>query len=177
MSVTFVAPGLSHVLGPVDAPLLNLKIHELFGILFVFFFFFLSFFLPFFLQERSESCCKVFVVDNNKRSFTFAEIGEMSRRFASNITKLGFTRGDRLGVWLPNRFEYVVALIGCSYAGIVLTTMNPAYRASELHHAASLVGIRGLVLQPKVKSSDYLAILKDAGNIPSLDFVFVCDGT
>jgi hypothetical protein len=53
MSVTFVAPGLSHVLGPVDAPLLNLKIHELFGILFVFFFFF-SFFLSSFFSSRAK---------------------------------------------------------------------------------------------------------------------------
>ncbi len=56
-------------------------------------------------------------------------------------------------------------------AGVVLTTMNPAYRASELHHAATLIGIKGLVMQARVKSSDYHAILKEAGNIHSLDWV------
>lgn len=152
--MSFVAPGLCHVLGPVDAPLLSLKIHEVF--------------------ERSESCCKVFLVEP-ARSWTYGEIGELSRRFAGNLLSLGFKRGDRLGVWLPSRVEYVIALVGCSFAGVVLTTMNPAYRASELHHAATLVGIRGLVLQTKVKSSDYLEILTEAGNIPSLDFVFVVD--
>ncbi len=57
-------------------------------------------------------------------------------------------------------------------AGVIMTTMNPAYRASELQHAANLVGIKGIVLQPQIKSSNYHQILKEAGNIPSLDFVF-----
>ena len=94
MSVTFRSPGLSDVVGDADSPLLHLQLHELF--------------------ERSESCCKVLVI-TQERSLTYDEIGVLSRSFAANLRKLGFKRGDRLGVWLSSRWEYVVTLIGCSY--------------------------------------------------------------
>lgn len=56
----------------------------------------------------------------------------------------------------------------CALAGIILVNVNPAYRATELHYAAKLVGLRGLVLQTHMKGSEYYTILQDAGNIPTL---------
>jgi acyl-CoA synthetase (AMP-forming)/AMP-acid ligase II len=109
--LSFVTPGLSHVRGMEDSPLLNMTIHELF--------------------ERAEDCCKVFLITPD-RNLTYDRVGVFARSLAASLLELGFKQGDRLGVWLPSRWEFVVCLIACSYIGVVLTTMNPAYRASGL---------------------------------------------
>jgi fatty-acyl-CoA synthase len=154
---SFVTPGASHVLGlDPEGPLERLTIHGAF--------------------LRAETCCKAFVIAPHQgRTLTYDQVGAMAREFAANLDqKLGFKRGDRLGVWLPNRWEFVVTLVGCSMAGVVLTTINPAYRASELAHACKLVGLKGLLLQARLKGSNYHDILKEAGAIPSLDCVIEC---
>jgi fatty-acyl-CoA synthase len=150
----FVTPGLAHVAGESGRPLLDMTCGEAF--------------------ERSERTrpLQTCVVDHEQRvKLSYAEVGRRSRAFALALRGLGMRDGDRVGVWLANRWEWVVTQVACFFEGIILVNVNPAYRASELHYAAKLVGLRALVLQPVLKHSDYYAILTEAGNIPSLEFI------
>ena len=74
-------------------------------------------------------------------------------------------------MWLGNRWEYCVAAIGTAMCGLIMATVNPAYRSDEFKHAAHLVGMRALIMQSSLKTSNYHDILRDAGNIPTLDLI------
>lgn len=50
--------------------------------------------------------------------------------------------------------------------GLVLVNLNPAYRAFELEHAIKLVGMKGIICTPQLKSSNYIALLNEM--IPEL---------
>jgi len=79
--------------------------------------------------------------------------------FAVGLLALGLRRGNRVGIWAPNRHEWVVTQFATARIGLVLVNINPAYRTAELEYALNKVGCRALVMARRHKSSDYLAML------------------
>jgi len=86
---------------------------------------------------------------------------------AAALLALGIRRGNRVGIWAPNRVEWLLVQFGTARVGAVLVNINPAYRTSELEFALNKVRCRVLVMARALKSSDYLGMLKEVA--PELD--------
>ena len=99
--------------------------------------------------------------------WTYAELDRRTDAFASGLLALGLEPGDRVGVWAPNCAEWAVAQFATARAGLILVSINPAYRTSELEHVLNKVGCAGLITAPRFKSSDYLQMLRTLA--PELD--------
>jgi len=80
-------------------------------------------------------------------------------RVAAGLLALGLAPGDRVGIWAPNRAEWVLLQFAAPKAGLVLVNINPAYRLHELEYALNKVGCRALVLPRRFKTSHYLELL------------------
>lgn len=65
------------------------------------------------------------------RSFTFAELRDEVRRTAAAIAGLGVQPGDRVAIWSPNTWHWVVGCLATHYAGAVLVPLNTRYTAGE----------------------------------------------
>lgn len=78
---------------------------------------------------------------------------------ASGLLALGLEKGDRLGIWSPNRPEWVLTQFATARIGVILVNINPAYRPAELEFALNKVGCKALVLAPSFKTSDYIGML------------------
>ena len=65
------------------------------------------------------------------RSFTFAQLREEVRRTAAAIAGLGVEPGDRVAIWSPNTWHWVVGCLAIHYAGAVLVPLNTRYTADE----------------------------------------------
>jgi fatty-acyl-CoA synthase len=89
----------------------------------------------------------------------WAELGARVDAFASGLLALGLEPGERIGIWSPNNSEWVITQLATAKAGLVLVTINPAYRISELAYALNKVGCAALVTATAFKSSDYAAML------------------
>jgi fatty-acyl-CoA synthase len=87
--------------------------------------------------------------------------------FASRLNALGLRAGDRLGIWSPNRCEWLVTQFATARLGVILVNINPAYRLSELEYALSVSGCRAIVSAERLKSSRYLEMLHTLA--PELD--------
>ena len=72
------------------------------------------------------------------RSYTYAQIKGLMRKFASALTRRGFKKGDVLAVYSPNIPEYPIIFFGTILAGGTVTTCNPLYTAKELAHQLEL---------------------------------------
>ena len=72
-----------------------------------------------------------------ERSFTFAELHEEVRHTAAAIIGAGVAPGDRVAVWSPNTWHWVVSCLAIHYAGAVLVPLNTRYTAEE---AADILG-------------------------------------
>lgn len=82
-------------------------------------------------------------------------------QLAAGFLALGLGRGDRVGIWAPNRLEWLLTQFATARIGAVLVNINPAYQRAELEHALSLSGCAALVLARGFKTSDYLGMLHD----------------
>jgi acyl-CoA synthetase (AMP-forming)/AMP-acid ligase II len=65
------------------------------------------------------------------RSFTFAQLRDEVRRTAAAIAGLGIDPGDRVAIWSPNTWHWVVACLSIHYAGAILVPLNTRYTATE----------------------------------------------
>ncbi|MCV7216153.1 fatty acid--CoA ligase family protein [Mycobacterium crocinum] len=65
------------------------------------------------------------------RSFTFADLRDEVRRAAAAIIGLGVQPGDKVAIWSPNTWHWVIACLAIQYAGAVMVPLNTRYTASE----------------------------------------------
>jgi fatty-acyl-CoA synthase len=108
--------------------------------------------------------------------YSYAELGEAVDRLARGLPASGLAPGDRLGIWSPNRAEWVLVQYATAKAGIVLVNVNPAYRTSELEYALRQSGCRALIAAPAFKTSDYAAMIDEVrGELPALEQVVLFD--
>ena len=91
--------------------------------------------------------------------WTWGELRARAEAFAAGLLALGLRRGDRVGIWSLNRAEWAVTQFAAAKAGLVLVTINPAYRLSELEFALNKVGCAALVTATSFKTSDYLGMV------------------
>jgi fatty-acyl-CoA synthase len=89
----------------------------------------------------------------------YRELNAAVDRFANGLLALGLEAGDRIGIWSPNRYEWIVTQFASAKAGLILVNVNPAYRLAELEFALNKVGCKALVLAPSFKSSNYVDML------------------
>jgi len=94
-------------------------------------------------------------------SWTFAELLERSDAFAAGLLALGFNPGDRIGIWAPNCVEWTLTQFAAARAGLILVTINPAYRLSEVEYTINKVGLSALVAASSFKTSDYPAMIEE----------------
>jgi long-chain acyl-CoA synthetase len=79
------------------------------------------------------------------KTYTYAEIGALSDRFAKGLQELGLARGERVGLFLPNTPYYVIAFFGILKAGGTVVNFNPLYAKREVKHQIEDSGIRFMV--------------------------------
>ena len=114
------------------------------------------------------------VVRHQNVRWSWGELGRRVDDLAAGLLSLGLERGDRVGIWSPNRSEWTLAQFATAKAGLVLVNVNPAYRRSELEYAMNKVECKALILAPALKTSNYLEIVDDlvkAKKLPHLKHI------
>ncbi|HEX8034196.1 MAG TPA: AMP-binding protein [Ktedonobacterales bacterium] len=91
--------------------------------------------------------------------YTWAGLREEVDRFARGLLALGIRKGDRVGIWSPNRVEWAITQFATAKIGAILVNINPAYRLHELEYALNQSGCNTLVLAPNFRTTDYTAML------------------
>jgi fatty-acyl-CoA synthase len=80
-------------------------------------------------------------------------------RLASGLHAAGYRKGDRIGIWSPNRWEWVILQFATAEIGAVLVCINPTYRTRELTYVVNQSGIKALFSAGRFKDSNYRAMI------------------
>lgn len=72
---------------------------------------------------------------------TYKEMDDISNRFATALVDMGVKKGDRVGIFMPNSPQFVMAYYGILKAGGSVVATNPLYTPPEIEHQASDAGI------------------------------------
>jgi fatty-acyl-CoA synthase len=107
---------------------------------------------------------------------TYRALWDLTTELGRALVALGVARGDRVAIWAPNRYEWVIAQYATARAGIILVNINPAYKTAELEYALQQSGASVLLLARSFRQSDYVAMLAQVRDrLPALREVFVID--
>jgi len=152
---TLPIDGLSHVVGRTDLPLSDATIYGL---------------LADTAKAYPERLAVVFREQGIR--WTWRQFLAEVDAFGAGLAGLGLAKGDRVGIWSPNRVEWLVTQFATARMGLVLVNVNPAYRLSELTYALQVSGCRAIVSAERLKTSMYLEMLqKVRPELPALEHV------
>src|SRR6478736_5413871 len=113
------------------------------------------------------------------RRLTYAELDAAVDAVARGLMARGVARGDRVGIWAPNRIEWFLVQYATARIGAILVNINPAYRTHELEYVLRQAGISTLVSAPSFRTSDYRQMVEEVRPLlPELrDVVLVGEDT
>lgn len=136
--------GLSHVVGPTTPALRHITIPQM-------------------LRETVArfGARDALVLPLSGKTLTYGDLDRKVDVLAAGFLALGLAKGDRLGIWAPNREEWLLTQFATARIGVILVNINPAYRLSELEYALNKVGCKALVLAESFKTSAYLEMLRE----------------
>lgn len=99
------------------------------------------------------------VVGHQDVRWTYRELQEQVDKLATGFLALGIEPGDRVGIWGPNSYEWVMVQLATAKIGAIMVCINPAYRLYELEFALNKVECKVVVAAEAFKTSDYLGML------------------
>jgi fatty-acyl-CoA synthase len=92
---------------------------------------------------------------------SYTELVDQCETIARGLAARGVRKGDRVGIWSPNRFEWVIVQYATAAIGAILVNINPAYRTSEFEYVLNQSGISFLILSARFRQADYVAMLAE----------------
>ena len=101
------------------------------------------------------------IVPHQGIRWSYGEFVAEVDRLAMGLLALGIQPGDRVGIWSPNRYEWVLTQFATARIGAIMVCINPAYRLFELEYALNKVGCKAIVSAEVFKTSRYLAMLQE----------------
>src|SRR5437763_6971557 len=125
--------------------------------------------------ERVPNTEALVVRHQNYRA-TYSELWDQTTRAARGLLARGVKKGDRVGIWSPNRAEWVVTQYATARIGAILVNINPAYKTAELSYALQQSGTTLLLLAKAFRTADYVGMLREVRDqLPELRQALVLD--
>ncbi|XP_059203930.1 medium-chain acyl-CoA ligase ACSF2, mitochondrial-like [Centropristis striata] len=139
------------------------------------------------VQRWPDREAVVFLQDGIRK--TFAQFQQDVEKAAAGLLALGLNRGDRLGVWGPNTYEWILFQFATAKAGIILVSLNPAYQVKEVEFTLKKVQCKAVVCPSHFKTQHFCDMLREicpeintthdgmikSSRLPDLGLVIVTD--
>jgi HIP---CoA ligase len=121
------------------------------------------------------------IVDvSDGRALSFAGLATVAHEAARAFLAMGVERGDRVAIWAPNVWEWVVAALGLHSAGAVLVPLNTRFKGREAAYILGKSRAKVLVTITGFLDTDYVTLLRDAvdvdADLPDLEAIVVLRG-
>jgi fatty-acyl-CoA synthase len=100
---------------------------------------------------------------------SYQELWDLTARVARGLMARGVQKGERVGIWSPNRYEWIAVQYATARMGAILVNINPAYKTAELEYALNQSGISFLILARAFRTANYEGMLAEVqGRCPEL---------
>ncbi|XP_051889243.1 medium-chain acyl-CoA ligase ACSF2, mitochondrial [Pristis pectinata] len=93
---------------------------------------------------------------------TLGQLKQEVDQLAAGLLAIGLEKGDRLALWAPNMYEWVLTQFAAAQAGIIMASINPAYQAREVEFVLKKVGCKAIICPVAFKTQRYYDILKQS---------------
>lgn len=100
------------------------------------------------------------VVCHQNKRMTYSELWDEVTACARGLLALGVGKGECVGIWSPNRYEWVIVQFATACIGAILVNVNPAYQAPELEYVIQQAGIKILIHSRSFRQTDYVRAIE-----------------
>src|SRR6185503_8492966 len=108
----------------------------------------------------SQHADRVALIIDNRR-LSFRELDALSNRVANGLVASGVQPGDRVSLFGPNSWEWLVSYYGIAKAGAVVNPLSSMLTADEVRYAVNDTGASVVIASPD--KGELLGQLKDDG--------------
>ena len=91
----------------------------------------------------------------------YSEFLAQVEQVAKALMAHGIRRGDRVGIWSPNRYEWVLVQYATALMGAIMVNINPGYKLSGLRYALEQSRIDLLIASSHFRKTDYIKMLDE----------------
>jgi fatty-acyl-CoA synthase len=126
------------------------------------------------LAARQHGARAALISRHQNIRWSYEELNAKAEGLAAGFLALGLGPGERIGIWAATCAEWTLTQFAAAKAGLILVTVNTAYRKSELEYALNKVGCRAVVAMAGHRGADYAGMLREliaAGKLPHLKHV------
>ncbi len=113
-----------------------------------------------------------FIVDG-ETTIRFTDLRRHVATAMRSLMALGVESGERVAVWAPNMWEWVVAALAIQSAGASLVPINTRYKGAEAAHILRKSQCRVLFTVSGFLGNDYVGMLREVENLPALKTVIL----
>ena len=131
--------------------------------------------IPRLVQAAAERFEDKSAVEDGDVRLSFAELAEAGLQSARAFCASGIESGDRVAIWAPNIYEWIVAAIGLQSAGAVLVTLNTRLKGAEAGYVLRKSGARILCTVGEFLGTNYVDLLARE-DLPQLEQIVTLRG-
>ncbi|WP_321316622.1 AMP-binding protein [Labilibaculum sp.] len=119
------------------------------------------------ITERLRKTVELFgdrdalIVPYQNYKATYLEFWQQIEDVAKGLLAFGVEKGDRVGIWSPNRHEWVIVQFATARIGAILVNVNPAYKSAELKFALRQSEISILIMSEGFRKTSYIEIIQE----------------
>jgi fatty-acyl-CoA synthase len=114
------------------------------------------------------------ILDPGGRKLTYAELDRETSRLARGLLDLGVGKGDKVGLWMPNNPEWVIAYFAVARVGAVVVPMNTRYKTHEVEYILGNSEATTLFAVDSFVGIDYLSMIDEIrAKLPNLKHVVI----
>lgn len=92
---------------------------------------------------------------------TYREFLYQTEQVAKALMAQGIQRGDRVGIWSPNRYEWVIVQYATALMGAIMVNINPGYKLAGLRYALEQSRIKLLIASSHFRKTNYIEMLEE----------------
>lgn len=102
---------------------------------------------------------RIAVIDRGK-AYSYTDLAKRAGQLAAALSAGGIKRGDRIGILVSNRIEWLEIFFGASMAAAVVVPISTWSKPAELEFILNDAGISALFTLPSAGREDFVASLK-----------------
>jgi acyl-CoA synthetase (AMP-forming)/AMP-acid ligase II len=134
--------------------------------------------IPDMVARQAESLGDRAAIVDGPTTLTFAGVAERVDEAARALIASGINKGDRVAIWAPNMWEWIVCALAIHSVGAVMVPVNTRYKGIEAAYLLGKSGAKALFTVTEFLDVDYVALLRDAdAALPELAQIIVLRGT
>lgn len=104
---------------------------------------------------------KLFLIADG-HELTYADLDRRSAALAIALLSAGISKGDHVGILMPNSVDWALAWFAATRIGAVAVPLNTFYKASELAWTARHADLRAILAWSRFRNHDFVARLQEA---------------